>query len=88
MAMVLLVVLAADEEVYTGPSEEDVIVLDKDNLESTIYESEDTWLLDLYAPWVVHSLFSVVIVRLCDLNGPSSPLLSRVSPRSPSSMLR
>jgi len=33
------------EEKYRGPSEEDVIVLDADNLESTIYESEDTWLL-------------------------------------------
>ena len=45
---------AADEEEYHGPSEEDVIVLDKDNLESTIYESEDTWLLELYAPWCGH----------------------------------
>lgn len=45
LAFVLLVAQAADDEVYNGPSEEDVIVLDKDNLESTIYTSEDTWLL-------------------------------------------
>jgi len=29
----------AEEDIYTGPSEEDVIVLDNTNLESTIYES-------------------------------------------------
>lgn len=47
-------VMAADDEEYTGPSEEDVIVLDKDNLEASIYDSEDTWLLELYAPWCGH----------------------------------
>ena len=31
-----------------------MIVLDNTNLESTIYESEDTWLLELYAPWCGH----------------------------------
>lgn len=59
MLVVLVLALGADDEVYTGPSEEDVIVLDKDNLESNIFESEDTWLLDLYAPWVQPGLFSV-----------------------------
>lgn len=39
------VVMAAEEDKYRGPSEEDVVVLDGDNLESTIYESEETWLL-------------------------------------------
>ncbi len=29
-------------------------MLDNTNLESTIYESEDTWLLELYAPWCGH----------------------------------
>jgi len=29
-------------------------VLDKDNLESSIYDSDDTWLLELYAPWCSH----------------------------------
>jgi len=42
--LVTLVVLAqaaaAEEDKYRGPSEEDVIVLDADNLESTIYESD------------------------------------------------
>ena len=28
--------------------------MDNTNLESTIYESEDTWLLELYAPWCGH----------------------------------
>ena len=31
-----------------------MIVLDKDNLESTIYTSDDTWMLELYAPWCGH----------------------------------
>ena len=44
----------ADDEPYNGPSEEDVIVLDGDTLEPTIYTSEDTWLLELYAPWCDH----------------------------------
>ena len=44
----------AEEEEYNGPSEEDVIVLDKDNLEDTIFTSEDTWMLELYAPWCGH----------------------------------
>lgn len=51
---VLLVLAAAEEDKYRGPSEEDVIVLDADNLESTIYESDETWLLELYAPWCGH----------------------------------
>jgi protein disulfide-isomerase-like protein len=56
LLVVALVVscLAADEEKYRGPSEEDVIVLDADTLEPTIYESEDAWLLELYAPWCGH----------------------------------
>ena len=29
-------------------------MLDADNLESTIYESDETWLLELYAPWCGH----------------------------------
>lgn len=55
--LVLLTLLAfaqCEEDNYRGPSEEDVIVLDADNLESTIYESQDTWLLELYAPWCGH----------------------------------
>ena len=44
----------AEEDDYSGPSEEDVIVLDKDNLEETIFTSEDTWMLELYAPWCGH----------------------------------
>lgn len=51
---VLAVMAAAEEDNYRGPSEEDVIVLDNTNLESTIYDSEDTWLLELYAPWCGH----------------------------------
>lgn len=30
--LLVLTVQAGDDEIYTGPSEEDVIVLDKDNL--------------------------------------------------------
>ena len=41
----LIVATHQEEDDYRGPSEEDVIVLDADNLESTIYESEETWLL-------------------------------------------
>jgi len=48
------VALTEEEEKYRGPSEEDVIVLDADTLEPTIYESEDTWLLMLHAPWCGH----------------------------------
>lgn len=41
LAVLLLVwAVQAEEDKYRGPSEEDVIVLDADNLESTIYESE------------------------------------------------
>lgn len=47
LALVLLVTVhSADaDDVYNGPSEEDVVVVDKDTLEPTIYSSEDTWLL-------------------------------------------
>lgn len=47
LALLLLVTVHAAEadDVYNGPSEEDVIVVDKDTLEPTIYSSEDTWLL-------------------------------------------
>lgn len=54
LLLLLAVAVCAEEDKYRGPSEEDVIVLDADNLESTIYESEDTWLLELYAPWCGH----------------------------------
>lgn len=58
LAIVLLISLAAyamaDEDKYRGPSEEDVIVLDADTLEPSIYESDETWLLELYAPWCGH----------------------------------
>jgi hypothetical protein len=37
---VLLVGALAEEDKYRGPSEEDVVVLDADTLEPTIYESE------------------------------------------------
>lgn len=73
LAVVLLAVRAADDEVYTGPSEEDVVVLDKDNLEATIYESDETWLLELYAPWVPPHLLSVDIVKRSDRSGRSLP---------------
>ena len=46
--------LAEEEDKYRGPSEQDVVVLDADTLEPTIYESEDTWLLMLHAPWCGH----------------------------------
>lgn len=36
----LVLVTKQEEDVYTGPSEEDVVVLDKENLEATIYESD------------------------------------------------
>ena len=52
--VLLLVSVLAEEDNYRGPSEEDVIVLDADTLEPTIYESDETWLLDLYAPWCGH----------------------------------
>lgn len=54
LMLMLAVSIRAEEDNYRGPSEEDVIVLDKDNLESTIYESDETWLIDLYAPWCDH----------------------------------
>ena len=55
LALVLFATVQAEEEdKYRGPSEEDVIVLDADTLEPTIYESEETWLLMLYAPWCGH----------------------------------
>ena len=58
LLLLLLVIVSTmekkDEDVYTGPSEEDVVVLDKDTLEATIYSSEDAWLLELYAPWCGH----------------------------------
>jgi hypothetical protein len=43
--LLLATVHAAEADDYNGPSEEDVIVVDKDTLEPTIYSSEDTWLL-------------------------------------------
>ena len=43
--LLLATVRAAEADDYNGPSEEDVIVVDKDTLEPTIYSSEDTWLL-------------------------------------------
>jgi thiol-disulfide isomerase/thioredoxin len=52
--VLLLAMVHAEEENYRGPSEEDVIVLDADTLEPTIYDSEETWLLELYAPWCGH----------------------------------
>ena len=54
LVLVLFALVHAEEDKYRGPSEEDVIVLDADTLEPTIYESEDTWLLMLYAPWCGH----------------------------------
>jgi hypothetical protein len=54
LLVALLAVAIAEEDKYRGPSEEDVIVLDADNLESTIYDSDETWLLELYAPWCGH----------------------------------
>lgn len=52
--LLLVTVRAAEEEVYNGPSEEDVIVVDKDTLEPTIYTNEEAWFLELYAPWCGH----------------------------------
>lgn len=54
LSILLLATVCAEEDNYRGPSEEDVIVLDADTLEPTIYDSEDTWLLELYAPWCGH----------------------------------
>ena len=54
LLLAMVVMAVAEEDKYRGPSEQDVIVLDADNLESTIYESQDTWLLKLYAPWCGH----------------------------------
>jgi len=39
LTFLLIVSIHAEEDVYNGPSEEDVIVLDKDTLEATIYSS-------------------------------------------------
>jgi len=30
------------------------VVLDPDNLDSLVYDSDDTWLIELYAPWCGH----------------------------------
>lgn len=54
LALAVVTICAEEEEKYRGPSEEDVIVLDAETLEPTIYDSEDTWLLELYAPWCGH----------------------------------
>ena len=54
LAALLIATVNSEEDKYRGPSEEDVIVLDADTLEPTIYESEDAWLLELYAPWCGH----------------------------------
>ena len=54
LLLAMVVMAVSEEDKYRGPSEQDVIVLDADNLESTIYESQDTWLLELYAPWCGH----------------------------------
>ena len=53
--MIIAVALCANEE-YNGPSEEDVIILDKDNLKEQIFESgsEDAWFIDMHAPWCDH----------------------------------
>ncbi len=53
-AFLLIATVAAEQDKYRGPSEEDVIVLDADTLEPTIYQSDQTWLLELYAPWCGH----------------------------------
>ena len=39
LAALLLTAVVCEEDKYRGPSEEDVIVLDADTLEPTIYES-------------------------------------------------
>jgi thiol-disulfide isomerase/thioredoxin len=54
LAALLFTAVVCEEDKYRGPSEEDVVVLDADTLEPTIYESEETWLLELYAPWCGH----------------------------------
>lgn len=54
LVALLLTVVYTEEDNYRGPSEEDVIVLDADSLEPTIYDSDETWLLELYAPWCGH----------------------------------
>lgn len=53
--LVVSLIFCADEE-YNGPSEEDVIILDKDNLKEEIYESgsEEAWFIDMHAPWCDH----------------------------------
>lgn len=38
--LLLFTANAAEDEVYNGPSEEDVVVVDKDTLEPTIYSSD------------------------------------------------
>lgn len=38
--LLLTAFVVAEEDEYHGPSEEDVIVVDKDTLESTIYNSD------------------------------------------------
>ena len=40
LVVLLLAAVVAEEDKYRGPSEEDVVVLDADTLEPTIYESE------------------------------------------------
>ena len=55
LLLIATLVLCSDEE-YHGPSEEDVVILDKDNLKEEIYESgsEEAWLIAMHAPWCDH----------------------------------
>lgn len=50
----VLAVFCKDPPPYNGPSEEDVVELDSTNLEQTVFESEEAWLIDLYAYWCDH----------------------------------
>lgn len=56
LVILLLSIVFCAEEEYNGPSEEDVIILDKDNLKEEIFESgtEDAWFIDMHAPWCDH----------------------------------
>lgn len=53
--IVLLVLVARgkkkQEEVYTGPSEEDVIELDALILDEKLYSNEEPWIVQHYAHW-------------------------------------
>jgi len=39
---------------YSAQSDKDVVVLTDDNFDSTIFGSNDIWMVEFYAPWCGH----------------------------------